>query len=96
MVNPGAFKGARKAFLTTKREAYAEAVRDKRSSEQISDIVRCYFKRFPPSLPHDQEPSEEHLASVDDDGADPDPLEGLSDEEAASVGKIISLRREVS
>jgi hypothetical protein len=44
----------------------------------IADIQRRYFKRFPIDYPHDQEPTPEMVASVDDDTPDseyvmPDP-----------------------
>lgn len=73
MVNPGAFSGSRKTFLLSQKEFYAEAVADGNVPEVIATIQRRYFLRYPIDIPHDVEPSEEHLATVDDDAAVPDP-----------------------
>ena len=84
MVNPGSFQGLRKKFLDDQQEFYAAAVRDKHIADAVADIQRRYFKRFPLTLSHTQEPSEEFLATVDDDAPDPEllpPQKGtLSDE----------------
>lgn len=73
MVNPGAFSGSRKEFLISQKEFYAIAVHEDNAAEAISIIQRRYFLRYPVELPHDEEPSAEHLAAVDDDTAVPDP-----------------------
>ena len=72
MVNPGAFSGLRKAFLDAQKEAYAAAVAANEVNDVVADIQRRYFKRFPITLAHSTEPTEEHLASVDDDAPDPE------------------------
>jgi hypothetical protein len=74
MVNPGTFKGARKAFLTAQKETYLTAVIDNCVRDCVLDIQRRYFKRFPIELNDDEEPSLGSLANVDDDAADPEPV----------------------
>ncbi|PPR07319.1 hypothetical protein CVT26_013679 [Gymnopilus dilepis] len=75
MVNPGAFRGSRKDFLMSQKAAYAEAVVGGFSSDALANIQRRYFKRYPVDLPHEEEPSPEALAAVDDDAPDPEPDE---------------------
>ena len=72
MVNPGAFQGARKAFLLGEKEAYSQAVDEGYVPEAVAKIQRRYFKRFPVDLPDNVEPSEEQLAAVDDDEIEPE------------------------
>ncbi|PPR02781.1 hypothetical protein CVT26_009392 [Gymnopilus dilepis] len=73
MVNPGAFRGTRKDFLISQKPAYAEAVTGGFVADTLADIQRRYFKRYPVDLLHDEEPTDEHLAAVDDNEADPEP-----------------------
>ena len=75
MVNPGSFQGSRKEFLLAQKAAYAEAVIGGYVADALADIQRRYFKRYPIDLPHDEEPSQEHLANVDDASADAEPEE---------------------
>ncbi|KAF9034123.1 hypothetical protein BJ165DRAFT_1410135 [Panaeolus papilionaceus] len=70
MVHPGAFAGLRKEFLMSQKPDYEAAVNTGHSKDAIAIIQQKYHKRFPPSLPHDQEPSKEHLDSVNDDEPD--------------------------
>lgn len=72
MVNPGSFSGRRKAFLDAQKETYAAAVAAGHINDTVADIQRRYFKRFPVTLLHSEEPSEEYLAAVDDDAPDPE------------------------
>jgi hypothetical protein len=72
MVNPGAFHGLRKEFLLEQKPLYAAAVRDGAAADCVADIQCRYFKRFPWHLPHDQEPTPECLAAVDDNAVDPE------------------------
>lgn len=84
MVNPGAFKGSRKEFLLAQADLFADAVIHSHVLDTIADIQRRYFKRYPPSLPHDEEPTAEWLASVDDNAPDDEifpPHRGEMDEE---------------
>lgn len=72
MVNRGSFQGRRKEFLLSQKADYALAVRDRHTAETLSQILRKYFKRFPIDLPDSHEPTEEQLASVDDNAPDPE------------------------
>lgn len=72
MVNPGSFKGARKAFLLSQKLEYALAVKEHRSTEALSLILRAFFRRFPIHLSNDYEPSEDELALIDDTAPDPE------------------------
>lgn len=72
MVNPGAFRGARKEFLLGEKAAYAQGVEDSYAADALANIWRRYFLRFPIDLPEDQEPTEEELQAVDDNTAIPD------------------------
>ncbi|KJA12733.1 hypothetical protein HYPSUDRAFT_113737, partial [Hypholoma sublateritium FD-334 SS-4] len=72
MVNPGGFRGRRKEFLDSQQDLYAAAVKEKHINDTVADIQRRYFKRFPITLSHTEEPTEEFLAAVDDDGPDAD------------------------
>lgn len=96
MVNPGGFQGSRKIFLDDQQDLYAAAVEENHAADAVADIQRRYFKRFPLSLPHTQEPTEEFLAAVDDDAPDPDllpPQQGtLSDEVYARDRRVYELQ----
>ena len=72
MVNPGAFTGLRKQFLDDQARLYAAAVEGRHVNDSVADIQRRYFKRFPITLPHTQEPSDESLAAVDNAAPDPE------------------------
>ncbi|KAF9470923.1 hypothetical protein BDN70DRAFT_939329 [Pholiota conissans] len=72
MVNPGAFRGARKEFLMKEKPNYSAGVIGGYAGEALAAIQRRYFKRFPIDLPHDEEPSSESLAAVNDDAPDAD------------------------
>lgn len=72
MVNPGGFTGLRKQFLDDQRALYAAAVGGKHVADTVADIQRRYFKRFPITLSHTEEPTKEFLDSVDDDAPDPE------------------------
>ncbi len=52
------------------RELYAKAVADGRAKDQLMDVVRRYFKRYPVSLVNNIEPSPEDLANIDDAAPD--------------------------
>ncbi|KAH7904749.1 hypothetical protein BJ138DRAFT_1018673 [Hygrophoropsis aurantiaca] len=94
MVNPGAFHGSRKDFLLAEKQGYAEAIKHNYAGDFLSNLNRRYLKRYPISLPHDHEPSAEHLASVNDNDADP---EDSGDEYSSSneVTKLIDQRKKV-
>ena len=60
-----AFVGLRKSFLEGELDRYSDAVLNGTKDEFLKDVIRRYLKRFPPELPHNQEPTAEHLAAVD-------------------------------
>ncbi|KJA18011.1 hypothetical protein HYPSUDRAFT_205740 [Hypholoma sublateritium FD-334 SS-4] len=72
MVNPGGFSGLRKNFLDNEQATYNVAVEAKRAADTLADIQRRYFKRFPVTLSHNEDPTDDFLASVDDDAPDPE------------------------
>ncbi|KJA26036.1 hypothetical protein HYPSUDRAFT_133378, partial [Hypholoma sublateritium FD-334 SS-4] len=72
MVNPGGFTGRRKQFLADQDALYAAAIREGHVNDTVADIQRRYFKRFPITLPHTEEPTEDFLAAVDDAAPDPE------------------------
>lgn len=91
MVNPGAFLGMRKDFLTAQMDLYTAAVIENHVADTVADIQCQYFKRYPMSLAHSKEPTAEWLSQVDDNAADVDDLlppdESLLDEEAFNIAK---------
>jgi hypothetical protein len=106
MVHPGAFQVSRKEFLIGEKPKYCAAVAGGFIKDAIADIQRRYFKRFPIDVPHSEEPSPEHLASVDDSEPDPGPLvpdkEKLSPEKykeqmekLEARRKLVTLRKDV-
>lgn len=72
MVNPGGFSGLRKKFLDEQQAIYNTAVEGKHAADTLADIQRRYFKRFPVTLSQSEDPTEEFLATVDDDAPDPE------------------------
>ena len=93
MVNPGAFLGSRKIFLQSQKAEYNAGVVGGYAADALAQIQRKYFKRYPIDMPHDEEPSTERLATVDDEAADEE-LEGPDidaldeDELAAAMVKL--------
>jgi hypothetical protein len=73
MPNPGGFAGSRLKFLEDEFPAYMKAVIDNREDDFILDLWRRYFKCYPVDLADDVEPTEETLASVNDDEPDKEP-----------------------
>ena len=96
MVNPGSFSGLRKQFLADQAALYATAVEDRHVNDTVADIQRRYFKRFPLSLPHGQEPTPEFLAAVDDAAPDPElnppPKDGLEPAAYARAQRVYELQ----
>ena len=70
MPNPGGFAGSRLKFLEGEFPAYTKAVINNREDDFILDLWRRYFKRYPVDLADNVEPTEETLASVNDDEPD--------------------------
>lgn len=97
MVNPGAFKGARRAFLMDQKPLYADSVRKDQAGDMIVDIQRRFFKRFPIDKGIDFEPTEEELQAVEDDAEDPEPdvpdEDELSSDDYAKAMKDFEARK---
>jgi len=97
MVNPGAFQGSRKDFLTSKKEEYRAAMQDGVGADVLASIQRQYFKRYPVDFPHDEEPTAEVLAAVDDDLPDQETQapnsSTMNDDEYAAALKALGMRR---
>ncbi|KAF8196481.1 hypothetical protein BJ912DRAFT_846763 [Pholiota molesta] len=92
MVNPGAFFGTRKEFLSAQSALYADAVAGNHAADTVADIQRRYFKCYPMSLLHTVEPSADFLAQVDDNAPDQDfipPDQAILDDEAFKAAQII-------
>ncbi|PPQ77783.1 hypothetical protein CVT26_005395 [Gymnopilus dilepis] len=64
------YEGGRRDFLESQREAYKEAFMNGTKDDFVKDVARRFFKRFPPTLADDVEPTEEFLAKVDDSQPD--------------------------
>ncbi|KAF9470937.1 hypothetical protein BDN70DRAFT_939316 [Pholiota conissans] len=101
MVNPGAFRGARKEFLMREKANYSAGVAGGYAADALAQIQRRYFKRFPIDLPHDEDPPAAILESIDDDAADPVPEvvepdpQRLTIEEFAAALEQIEARRKL-
>lgn len=107
MVNPGAFTGLRREFLDSQQDTYAAAVKGKHVADTVADIQRRYFKRFPITLSHSEDPSKEFLDAVDDDAPDPEmkppDLDGLEPDARTHAVRMhefriaeLKMRKEVS
>ncbi|PPQ80261.1 hypothetical protein CVT24_006601 [Panaeolus cyanescens] len=85
MPSRNAFSGSRAQFMLDAKAKYAADVEGGFVKDAVARIQRRYLKRYPIDLPHEQEPSPEHLAAVDDDApdneADPPNAELLEDDE---------------
>lgn len=97
MVNPGAFLGSRKNFLQSQKGKYNAGVVGGYAADALAQIQRKYFKRYPIDMPHDEEPSAERLATVDDEAADeelegPD-IDALDEDELAAAMVKLEARR---
>lgn len=96
MPHPGAFKGSRKEFLLSEKSSYADAIKNGYVQDFLSNLVRRYFKRYPVTLLHDQEPTAEALAAVDDSAADPKDSDSDDSLGKQQREKLIKIRTEVS
>lgn len=107
MAARAAFSGLRLKFMEDQLEGYATAVVESRDNDFVLDVQRRYLKRFPLSLPHEVEPSQESLDPIDDNMPDPELKEpnrkDMSDEEyKAAKGafdydcSLLRFRKEVS
>lgn len=89
MPNPGSFRGPRGDFLKAQLSVYTDAVKDGHIADTVADIQRRYFLRWPVTLPHDQEQTQEWLDSVDDSAVEEEMVapnvDGMSPEDAAKA-----------
>lgn len=67
-----AFPGHRGEFLAGEMVDYANAVEAGTLPDIVASIQRRFFKRFPPTLADNEEPSAEWLAQVNDNTAEPE------------------------
>ena len=99
MVNPGSFGPSRKAFLESQKPVYTAGVLGGYAADALVQIQRKYLKRFPIDLPHDDEPTEEWLASMNNKENDPDHVppcvESLSEEDYAEAMKALESRQKL-
>jgi hypothetical protein len=99
MVNPGSFGTSRKAFLVSQKPDYSAGVVGGYAADALAVIQRKYLKRFPIDLAHDEEPSEEWLAAVDDEEPFPEQvapdIDVLSEEEYATALEMLAKTRKL-
>ena len=99
MVNPGSFGPSRKAFLESQKPVYTAGVLGGYAGDALAQIQRKYLKRFPIDLPHDEELTEEWLASMDDKENDldqiPPHVKSLSEEDYAEAMKALESRQKL-
>ncbi|KAF9471420.1 hypothetical protein BDN70DRAFT_938959 [Pholiota conissans] len=95
MVNPGAFRGARKEFLMNEKANYSAAVVGGYAADAVAQIQRRYFKRFPIDLPHDEDPSPEILNTIDDDAADPEPEINEPDPQRLTIEEFAAAMQDI-
>ena len=99
MVNPGSFGPSRKAFLISQKPAYSAGVVGGYATDALAAIQWKYHRRFLIDLPHDEEPSEEWMASVDDEEPYPEQavpdIKTLSEEEYACTMEALEKRQTV-
>ncbi|PPQ76848.1 hypothetical protein CVT24_010585, partial [Panaeolus cyanescens] len=74
MVRPGSFQGKRLEFLMSCEEEYALAHDDGTLDDAIARILQRFFNRFPLEMDNSVEPTDEELAAIDDDQAQPEPV----------------------
>lgn len=89
MPNPGSYKGSRGQFLKDQQVRYTQAVKDGNINDVVIDIQRRYFKRYPITLAHNKEPSQDWLDQVNDDAPDPEieppNVNGMSPKDASNA-----------
>jgi hypothetical protein len=98
MPNPGGFAGSRLKFLEDEFPAYTKAVTSNREGDFVLDLLRRFFKRYPMELADNIEPTEEMLASVNDEEPDEEPEppneETMAEEEYAEMLQKFNERRD--
>lgn len=99
MVNPGSFGASRKAFLMSQKPAYSAGVMGGYTVDALAVIQHGYLKHFPIDLPHNEEPTEEWLASMNDEEPDldqvPPDIESLSEEDYIAATKKLEERQKL-
>ena len=99
MVNPGSFGATRKAFLMSEKPAYSAGVMGGYTADALALIQRKYLKHFPMDLPHNEEPTDKWLASVNDEEPDPEQvppdIESLSKEDYIAATKELEERQKL-
>jgi hypothetical protein len=99
MVNPGSFGASRKAFLMSQKPTYSAGVMGGYAADALALIQCNYLKHFLIDLPHNEELTEEWLASVNDEGPDPDQvlpnIESLSKEDYIAATKELEERQKL-
>lgn len=92
-----AFTGSRLKFMESQLDGYTQALATSTAANFRAVLLRRYFKRYPINMPHEEEPTPEALAIVDDDEEmDDEDISGLTAEEIAIRAKTIKKRRDVS
>lgn len=83
----------------SQKPVYSAGVTGGYAADTLALIQRKYLKRFPIDLQHNEEPTEEWLASVNDEGPDPDPvppdIESLSEEDYVAAMKELEERQKL-
>lgn len=83
----------------SQKPTYSAGVMGGYAADALAVIQRNYLKRFPIDLPHNEEPTEEWLASVNDEGPDPDQvppdIESLSNEDYIAATKELEERQKL-
>lgn len=83
----------------SEKPAYSAGVMDGYAADALALIQRKYLKRFPMDLPHNEEPTDEWLASVNDEGPDPDQvppdIQSLSEEDYIAATKEMEERQKL-
>lgn len=67
MVNPGTFRGKALVYLESCREKFAKGFDDGIVRDVATDIIRGFFMRFSPDTPLNEDPTDEFLATINDD-----------------------------
>ena len=83
----------------SQKPAYSAGVVGGYAADALAVIQSKYFKQFPIDLPHNEEPTEEWLASVNDEDPDPDQvppdIEKLNEEDYIAVCKALETRQKL-
>ncbi|PPQ84051.1 hypothetical protein CVT24_007929 [Panaeolus cyanescens] len=64
MVNPGTFRGQRKEYLTSCKPDYQAASDNGTLEDCLALIIQGYFRRFPPEMPLNYDPTDEEITKA--------------------------------